>query len=539
MSKYKIWPEKVVAGKVVTGELVKLSCERFLSWFSREDLEFREDAVDRVINFIQKLKHYTGRHSGKPFKLLDYQVWIVASIFGWYRKGTSKRVTRYVYLELARKSGKTALVAAILLYMLVADGENAAEVELVANSAKQAKICFEMASRYLGSIDPKGKYFGRFRDTIKFDRTKSKIQVLSSDSSGLDGFNSSCFVLDEAHEQKDSSLWDVMCSSQGMRENPLGIIITTAGFSRSGFCYSYRESCENILRGIANSDYQFSAIFCLDPEDDWQNEGVWIKSNPSLGQTVSLDYLRIEAEKAKNLTSLERGFRTKNLNQWLSAGQDTWISDDDILECMGDLDWEDLTGSEAYMGVDLAAVGDLTAWSLMIPKDDKLYFRTWYYLPKDTIENNSNRELYKTWEKEGDLIITPGNVTDYDYVLSDMLEQSKNFQVRSVAYDQYNATQWAIDATTAGLELEPFSQALWNFNKPTKELEMKIKSRCAVIARNSVTRWCFENTVLKFDHNENCKPVKYSSPLKIDGVVAMIQALGRYLEAPRYSYKIG
>jgi phage terminase large subunit-like protein len=124
--------------------------------------------------------------------------------------------------------------------MLVADGENGAEVELVANSAKQAKICFTMASNFLQSIDKTGKYFKRYRDSIKFDKTKSILQVLSSDAGGNDGYNSYCFTLDECHEQPDSRLWDVMVSSQGMRKNPLAIAITTAGFNKFGFCYGYR-----------------------------------------------------------------------------------------------------------------------------------------------------------------------------------------------------------------------------------------------------------------------------------------------------------
>ena len=167
--KYWKYPKEVVEGNIVAGKYIIQACQRFMNWF--EKYEFRPDKVDRVVNFISKLRHNTGKHNGKPFELLPYQYWIVCNIFGFYYPGTERRVINYVYCELARKQGKTALAAAICLYMLVADGENGSEVEMVANSAKQAKICFDMSSNYLSTIDKKGKYFRRYRDRIHFDTT--------------------------------------------------------------------------------------------------------------------------------------------------------------------------------------------------------------------------------------------------------------------------------------------------------------------------------------------------------------------------------
>ena len=166
MDKYREYAMQVVNGDIPTCIFVKQACERYLSFFGKYD--FKPEKCERVINFISKLKHYTGKHNGKNFILLPYQKWIIYSIFGFYHKNSNKRVTNYVYIELARKNGKTALIAAICLYMMIADGENGSEVELVANSAKQAKICFDMASNFCSSIDPKNKYFKRFRDRIKF-----------------------------------------------------------------------------------------------------------------------------------------------------------------------------------------------------------------------------------------------------------------------------------------------------------------------------------------------------------------------------------
>lgn len=525
----------VLAGKIVACNYIRQACQRYLEFFSKYD--YKADKVEKVIAFVQKLKHFTGKHNGKNFILQPWQVWIVSAIFGFY-KG-DKRVTRSVYIEVARKNGKTAFISALQLYMMIADGENGAECDFLANNAKQAKIAFDMCSNFLSSIDSKGKYFKRYRDYIKFDKTKSFIQVLSSEASGLDGFNAYSWVLDECHEQKDSRLYDVMVSSQGMRENPLGMIITTAGFNQFGFCYPYRKTCTEILSGVKEDDSQFAAIYTLDESDEWTDENVWQKSNPNLGITVQPDYLKDQINKAKLNPSLEVGIKTKNLNIWCSSA-DIWINNDLILSATQKLKLNDFPEETVcYVGVDLASVSDLTALSIMIPYDDKFYFTTKYYLPETCLYENSNAELYKKWKNQGYLTVTPGNVTDYDYVTRDILEISNYFIIAKIAYDAYNSTQWAVQCTNEGLPLEPYSQALWNFNKPTKEIERLIKMGKVVIDENEITRWCFSNVVLKVDHNENCKATKGEKQNKIDGVISMTEALGIFLETPQYQNVIG
>ena len=534
-NKYKEYANDVVNGKINACKYIKEACERYLDYFNK--YEFREDRAEKVIKFISMLKHFVGKHNGKPFLLLPYQKWIIYNIFGFYYPNTDKRVINYVYLELARKNGKSAFAAAISLYMLCADGENGSEVEFVANSAKQAKISFTMASNFLSSIDKNGKHFQRYRDSIKFDERKSILQILSSDASGNDGYNSYCFVLDECHEQKDSRLWDVMCSSQGMRENSLAMITTTAGFNLYGFCYNYRRTCTEILSGLKKDDSQFVAIYTMDDDDDWSDSNNWIKSNPSLGVTVNESYLQQQIEKAKNNTSLEVGIRTKNLNQWISTS-DIWISNDLLMDATEKVDLDNFKESTCYIGVDLASVSDLTSVSVMIPIDGKFYFKTKYYLPQSALKDNSNCELYKDWKRKGYLTITDGNVTDYDYLLSDIIKVSNKLFIDKIAYDAYNATQWAINATAQGLPLEPYSQALWSFNRPTKEFERLIKSGRVVIDDNPITRWCFSNVVLKRDFNENIKPTKLENQQKIDGTISMIESLGIYLNQPQFSNEV-
>ena len=535
LNKYTDYAQRVINGDIVACQYVKLACQRYLDWMDRDDIVFIPEKVERVVNFIGKLRHFTGKMNGKPFILSDFQFWIICAIFGFY-KG-ERRVIRNAYIELARKNGKSFFASAIALYMLIADGENNAEVELVANSTKQAKIVFEMCKNLVDGIDGRHKYFKSYRDNIRFDYTKSFLQVLSSDAGVNDGWNSLMTIIDEYHSAKDDSMYNVMKSSQGNRENPLMVVITTAGFNLFSPCYQLRRTNIEILQGVKVDDTVFAAIYTLDDGDDWKDSRNFIKANPNLGVSVNEQWLEEQITQAKNNSSLEVGVRTKNLNQWISSS-DVWINNDQLLRSTQKLNLNDFSGLIAYVGVDLAAVSDLTAVCALIPKDGVFYFKAWYYLPQSCLFNNSNAELYKKWARLGYLTITAGNVTDYDYLLADLLKLNDTVYIEKVAYDSYNATQWAINSEAAGLPLEPFSQALWNFNRPTKELERLIKCGKVVIDDNEITRWCFSNVSLKIDYNENVKPIKTEKQQKIDGVVAMIQALGAYLGEPQYNNTI-
>lgn len=533
-TKYTEYALDVIDHKITASKYVYLSCKRFLEWFNRDDLEFRTDKVDKVVTFIARLKHYMGASTDKPFVLTNWQFFIIENLFGWYYRGTKKRVIKNAYIEVGRKAGKTTLLSAIALYALMADGESGAEVDCIANTRQQAKILFDTASYLAETLDPKHKYIKPFRDKIKFATTKSHIQVLSSDAKTLDGFNASLFVEDELHEAKDSRLYDVMKSSQGMRQNPLAVCITSAGFNKYSFCYQMRRTCIEILEGTKTDDTQFSAIYCLDEEDDWRDETVWAKANPNVGITVSYDYLREQVTQATNNTALEVGVRTKNFGQWVDS-EDIWISDDDINSVSDTIYLSNFVDAVGYIGVDLSKVSDLTAVSLMIPYEGKFYFKNKYYLPETALEGNSNVSKYQQWVKDGYLTITKGRTTNYDYIINDIKKWNEVIPIQIVGYDAYNAKQWSNDMTNEGFNMKAFSQSLANFNFPTKELERLIKNGDVVIEENDLTKFCFKNVVIIEDHAENFKPTKETNQNKIDGVIAMIEALGVYLSEPIYN----
>lgn len=531
---YVDYVKGVLDGSIVACEYIKLACQRTIDFDNRDDMYFDEEDVTRRINFIWKMRHSTGEHNKQHFKLLPWQLWLVSQIFGWKWKDTGYRVTRKVFLMISRKNGKTAICSALSLAAMVGDAQSGQEIDIIANNSKQAGICFDQIKNYAESVDPLRKIFQTYRSEIRVPYFKSKIQVLSSESMGLDGWNSSVVIFDEFHAQKNWDLYNVMKSSQAAREQPLMIVLTTAGFliGEAYPCYSTWETCIDILRKDKQDDAYFSAIYQLDEGDDWQDEECWIKCSPSLDQTVFRQFMREELTAAKNNVSLENGIRTKTLNEWRQS-ENVWLPYDLLKSNMQPMTVEDMSNlpnvSYAYIGVDLSAVSDLTALSLMVESEGKFYFKSWAFVPEDCLLSGQNAMRYRDWQKMGYIDVTDGNVQDYDYILSKIREIDSIIPIAGVYYDQWNAVQFAVNATNIGLPMYPYSQALGNFNRPTKMLELLLKKGDIVMDYNTMVLWCFANSTLKYDFNDNCKPIKADTKNgKIDTVIAMLQALGGY-----------
>lgn len=283
------------------------------------------------------------------------------------------------------------------LYFLIADGEEGAEVLLAANSKDQAKISFEMCSKFCKGFDPKSKYLTAYRADILFPMTNSKLKVLAADDSKLDGFNASFGLLDEYHAARTSKVRDVIKSSMGMRQNPHLCTITTAGFDKSLPCYQLRSVSLEVLNGLKSDDELFIAIYSLDPDDDWQCPDNWVKSNPNIEITVTEKYIRSQVQSAKNNPAEETPVKTKTLNVWCDSSN-VWIPEDYIMKCTSTVDLESFKDCNCYIGVDLAATSDLTAVAFLILKEDHYYYKVHYYLPESALIEKPDKELYKVWK---------------------------------------------------------------------------------------------------------------------------------------------
>jgi phage terminase large subunit-like protein len=536
--------EDVLSGAIPAGIHLKNAVARFINDYKRCDSggeaeangwEFREDAFNKVVQFIHKLKHFTGETSKKHFDLEPWQMFIVANLYGFYINGSRRFQT--AYMEMARKNGKTALVAALALYHLLEDGEDGGEILFTANSLEQAGIGFRMVSGFALSFDPEEKIIKHRFKNLHHEKSLSFIKVLAADSSKLDGYNCSLGIVDEYHEAPTSRVRDVLRSSMGMRTNPLLPTITTAGFDKTLPCYDLRTMTVDILSGNKKDDSFFGIIFTIDEEDDWTDPKVWVKSNPNLGVTVKASFIEKQVLQAKNNPSDEVGVKTKNLNIWCDSAE-VWIPDQYIIGATDKIYLEDFRDMECYSGTDLSSNVDLSASAFLFVKDDIYYFFVDYYIPRDTLHSrvHADIELYKEWAAKKYLTVTAGNVTDYDYITHDILRVAELADIRLIFYDKYNATKWAIQCQEEGLPVAEFSQTIGNFNSATKEFERLMLGGKVVIDTNPINRYCLRNVVLRRDLNGNVKPSKENDKKKIDGVIAMLQALAAYMKETS-SYK--
>jgi phage terminase large subunit-like protein len=540
--KYTQYAEDVINGKIVAGELMKLACKRFLSWFERDDIVFVPEKADKVINFCQHLKLSTGKFAGQFMRLTEWQKFLIFQIYGFVYKESGYRVIRYAYLQLSRKSGKTAIASALALYHLIADGENDGQIIFAANSTAQASLAFSMTQNYVSSLPKSDQLFKKYRDSIKFPSAKSVIKVVSADAKRLDGLNVSMAVVDEYHAAQNSDVYDVLETSVGMRTQPLILVITTAGFDLTSPCYQMRQTCVNLLHGKAKDDSLGAFIFEMDADDDIEDEKNWLKCQPNLDVTVTKDYIRQQLVKVKNNPSNMVNFKTKILNYWCASAVGEWIPNDYIVKSSGNVDFKDelFEGCFCIVGLDLSSVGDITAISTMIEIDNKFYFKNFYFLPESALEESSNREKYKIWHQQGYLNLTHGNVIDYDYIFNKIKEISNVVPIEVISYDSWQSTALIIKLTEDGYNCQPYSQSMGSMNRPTKFLETIARNGQLIIDNNPITQWMFSNVVVKSDYNGNTKPVKINanSEYKIDGIVAMLDALGMWLSQEHYNNEI-
>ena len=527
----------IIEGREVAGKLIILACKRFLSWFDRDDLIFNYDDVDAKIRFVSKFKLTEDPFTGKPFNLLPYQQWIFANIFGFFYKGTDNRVIRNVLLLMARKQGKTQLAAGLLLSALVMDKQISVTGYTIANSSEQAGLAFKAISDLCSTVDPKQKVFQRGKarviKNIEIPATKSRIRVLSSDTSKLDGLNPQIFIQDEGHAAKTDDIWGVMTTGQDARHNPLAISISTAGFlvGEEYPLYAQWRACKNILEGCVDDDSWFSALYQIDEDDDWKDPTVWKKACPSLGITIPESAIKSKLNNVISNPSMEVQFKTKQLNIWCQS-ETTWISNEKIKEVTGRVDYDmfDPEDDVCIIGVDLAERSDLCTVTLLVQKDEKFYFKAFPFICRDAYENSKNKDLYRQWVKQGYMILVDEESIDINWVVKYIQDIENHIPIAACAYDPYHANQLKIECKKEGIPMMPVRQGLSSFAEPTSLLEHLILTKQCVIDDNPVIRWCFSNVLIKTDENENKKPVKSGQNNKIDIVVAMIQSVKLWME---------
>jgi phage terminase large subunit-like protein len=493
---------------------------------------FDKKAVQRVFDFCKFLKHSPDKRTWVPFDPEPWEAAIIYIIFGWKKKDGTRRFT-YAYIEIPKKNGKTTFAAVFADYLLFFDGEEEAEVYCAASVEKQARICFAAAKKMIEHSPSLKSRTRILTKNINIPQTSSKMEMLGRDSESMEGINPSAAIIDEYHVWKNNEVFENIQSATVNRTQPLVVIITTAGRDKTLPCYNYRALCIDILKGIKRQDDTFAIIYTPDEKDNWKDPETWKKANPNYGVSVIPARFKSEFEGAVNDPRKEVSFKTKNLNLWVDAPE-VWIPDDKWLLCSHNTKPEDLLKQQCYWGLDLASHVDINALALFFPEIRghpvaKLY----YWIPDAKVIEMKDKVDYQTWVKQGRIKTTPGDVIDIDSMTTDIMVILGQYQCEGLGYDPAKAYHGVIQGLIkAGFpedKMDEYSQGIMNMSAPSKEFEKMAMSGSIDHLNDPVLRWMLGNVQLYQDINENIKPDKKRSRNKIDGIVALIIAIGEYM----------
>ncbi|MBO6238848.1 MAG: terminase large subunit [Bacteroidales bacterium] len=520
------WCRRSLAGEIPCCLMVRKAIERWQADLERPDLTFDEKAFNRFVRFAREFKHYKGPMAGQRFQPEPWQLFVMANVIGLKRVDTGLRKYTYADIYVPRKNGKTFLAAIFAGFFLLKDGEAGPEVYTAAVDQAQARLCYDASAELIRTSifadDTKPYQWG-----MKSLKNAGVFKPLSKDTKNKDGLNISAAICDERHAWPNTEIYDVIKTGMGARSQPVLLSISTAGTDTSNPYFADIEAYKDILLGLKQKDNHFLLLFCPDEGDAWDDPATWAKVNPNLGVSLSLDYMRAECEEAKlRGGTYQVAFQTKNLNMWVNA-PDVWISDEDVQANNAAFDLEQLKGAECYVGLDLASKGDISAVCLFFPA-----FRVarWLFVvPEAKVEEMKDRVDYRLWKDEGWLTVTPGKVLDEDWFVDYLINELEPYDVRCLAYDPW--AMWNLVPKLRKYEdkLVAYQQSIRYMSVPSKWIQTEVLQHRLNFLGNPVIRWMFRNVVIYTDPNANIKLDKARSRNKIDGVVALADAVGGWL----------
>lgn len=488
--------------------------------------------LEAVRFFEEGLVHTKGRWAGVKFTLADWQRdEIILPLFGNVDKN-GKRIHKTAYIECGRKNGKSEIAAGIALKLLVADGEQGAEIYGAASDRDQASIVFHVAADMVRRSPHLSKVC-KIVDSQKriiYPKTSSFYRAIPAEVAGAHGYNAHGIIFDEVHAQgANRELWDVLTTSTSAREQPLVFAITTAGYDRQSICWELHEYAQQVIAGTVSDPTFFARIWALPEDADWTDERDWGLANPGLGDFRSLDELREMVARAKVTPALQNTIRRLYFSQWTSS-ESRWFDIEQWRACGGVLG--DLTGKECFGGLDLSSTTDYSAWVLYFPEGCKVL--TTIFVPEAQLRKHSPmRPQLQTWAKNGDIEVTPGDVIDYDFIKARILKDASRYDIREVGFDPWSAVQLSVQLESelgTGV-MVPVRQGFATLSAPAKLLETLVARGELNHGGHPVLAYMADNVVLETDSGGNIKPSKKRSTQRIDGIAALVTALERAMHA--------
>lgn len=528
----------IMMGIVPAGRQIKNAVGRYIfDRTQRTDLDFRTDDIDDVIRFSNLLKHVKGPLSGKPVRLLNWMIFVVANIYGWYyNSGTKigKRRFTKAFTLVARGNAKSFLCSIIALWTQLTSPNGSPAGYCVARQREQARIVFDDACKMLRSADPiLRRWFNPAAHHMDCVFQDGSFKPMSSDSQSIDGHRVALGIADELHAHHNSEQLNTLITGTSATVDPLIFMISTAGIQLDGVCITERNLVRDINEGMEHLDEYFGVEYAIDDDDDWHDETKWVKANPSMGHAVNMDSLRSEVVRAKQSAVNRKNFLTKYCNIFVNTNENPYL---DVLELQTncgrtDLNIRDYMGRELFLGLDLAQKFDLAALSFLFPEEDgTLTIFQRHYFPDGALKKLTayKYESYLQWEEDGHLIMTPGMSTDFDFIEEDIRWAAKNFDLQMVGYDPYAGTQMSLKLQDEGIDMVEVRQGIAQMSEPAKQLLALIaESKLNYQLEDKCFEWCAANSAVKTDLNENIKVHKSDDKPhdKIDSIIALITGL--------------
>lgn len=528
----------VVAGKIVACRWIVLLCQKHLDDLKQQADDsypylFDPAKGEKVAKFLQLLPHTKGKWAGKRelIKLEPWQLFSVCVPFGWLRKKDGTRRYRTLLVFVPRKNGKSIIGGGLGVYMFTADSEFGAEVYSGATTEKQAWEVFRPAKQMIERTPELREHFGVEVNASNMVRLSDGSRFEPVIGKPGDGSSPSCAIVDEYHEHQDSTLFDTMETGMGAREQPVMLVITTAGSNIGGPCHQLVRDSERMLEGVIERPDLWPALFTIDPGDEWASEEALRKANPNFGISISEDFLLARQRDAMQSATKQATFRTKHLNEWVGA-KNAWLNMLRWKEAPARKSLAELDGRPCFIGLDLASKIDIAGNVLLFPPvegDPLWHVHGRYYLPEARVieELDSNTARYREFDALGLLTLTDGEVIEFEVIKEDLREFAGRFDVQAVAYDPWQATQLAQEMELEGLPMVEVRQTVQNISEPMKEVEALVLQRKLAHGDCPVLTWMVSNVVAKLDVKDNIYPNKERPENKIDGVVGLIMALSR------------
>ena len=531
--------DAIQSGKIVAGEKIKKVYKQLAKDCKRKKgFHFDLDKASRVIYFVETFCRQSKGDMGKPIKLELFQKAALQAIFGFVDDEGRRKYNEVLWI-MARKNGKSCLLSAIGLYMMLGDKEGGAEVDCVASKKDQAKIVFDEARNMVSQSPYLAKYIKKRRTDMYSPYNFGVFQPLSSDSNTLDGLNPHCGIIDELHSIKDRNIYDVVKQGMSARKQPMLFQITTSGMNRNTIYDAQYEYAEKVLNGDVPDEHFLALIYELDSSNEWADPDMWIKANPGLGTIKSVKTLTENVEKAKNDLAFRPTVLTKDFNL-KNVSADTWLTWEQ-LDNEETFDIEDVIDTYAIGGCDLSATVDLTCATLLIRRrnDEKLYVLQHYFLPQeriDKLEATTTKEApYKTWADRGLLTLCQGSMVNYSDVTAWFQRMRDEYKIDMwrCGYDRALAGYWAEEMCQVFGDsvMEKVVQGPITWTAPMKELGAMLSDKMINYNNNPMLKWCLSNTGVKTSGTvESIQPVKIQQNRRIDGMVSLLNAYTIYVK---------